>query len=353
LPFLVTKIIKKVLRRKKMKIKIISILAVMMILLGCGMFAAPAATPTLQATKPPLGIGSQKTSDKDGMLIVYVPEGNFQMGTTDEQYPKVLQMCVQTGATQGDCETSLKEEKPAHTVWLDAYWIDRTDVSNAQFQGFVNASNYKSDAEKVGQSYVYDVPSKKWVETAGADWKHPRGPQSSVSGLQNHPVVQISWNDAAAYCQWAGRSLPTEAQWEKAARGTDGRIFPWGNLNPAGNLLNFSDKNLDDSLSDKSIDDGYQLTSPVGNYPDGASPYGALDMAGNVWQWTSGWDGPYNNADQRNPTGPVSGESRVRRGGSWVDDIYNVRSAYRFPASPTNSTPNSGFRCADSAAPSN
>ena len=189
------------------RIKIMSILAIMIIVLGCGMFTQPAATPTPQATKPSLGTGSKKTSDKDGMVMVYVPEGNFQMGTTDEQYPKVLQMCVKTGATQADCETWLKkEEKPAHTVWLDAYWIDRTDVSNAQFQGFVNDSSYKSDAEKAGQSYVYDVSSKKWVETAGADWKHPQGPQSSLNGLQNHPVVQISWNDAAAYCQWARRA---------------------------------------------------------------------------------------------------------------------------------------------------
>jgi serine/threonine-protein kinase len=297
---------------------------------------APTVAPPTKAPEPTkaptLGIGSPQVSDKDGMTLLYVPAGEFLMGSAD-----------------GDSD-AYSDEKPQHKVTLDAFWIDRTEVTNAMFAKFVAAARYKTDAEKAGKARAFDPTSKQWAETAGADWQHPRGPGSDIAGLEQHPVAQVSWNDATAYCAWAGRRLPTEAEWEKAARGTDGRKFPWGNQNVAGDLLNFADRNLDVSWADKSINDGYQFTAPVGSYPKGASPYGALDMAGNVWEWVADWynETYYQNAPAQNPKGPDSGQYRVLRGGSWHIEPGLVRAADRVRDNPENRYDLLGFRCARS-----
>jgi len=283
-------------------------------------------------TPTPSGIGSTWTSPADGMGLVYVPAGEFTMGSA---------------GSDGDADD---DEKPQHKVYLDAYWIDRTEVTNAMFAQFVAAAGYKTDAEKAGKGYVFNPTSKGWEETAGADWQHPRGPGSDLAGLDAHPVVQVSWNDAAAYCAWAGRRLPTEAEWEKAARGTDGRKFPWGNQTVAGDLLNFADRNLDVDWADKNVDDGYQFTAPVGSYPKGASPYGALDMAGNVWEWAADWydEKYYASSPVASPKGPDTGQYRVLRGGSWDYDQRFVRAASRNRNDPENRNDLIGFRCARS-----
>jgi len=303
----------------------------------------PTATPIPPTPTPALGIGSTLVSDKDGMKLVYVPAGNLLMGSTDAQVSQAQKEDAQ-------CSSCFNEEKLQHTVYLDAYWIDQTDVTNALFAKFVAATGYQTDAEKAGSGYAFDPASDNWAYTKGANWQHPRGPNSDLQGLDQHPVVQVSWNDATAYCQWAGRRLPTEAEWEKAARGTDGRIYPWGNQPVAGNLLNFADKNLNVSWADKTIDDGYQYTSPVGHYPDGASPYGALDMAGNVWQWVNDrFSGTYySSSPAKNPTGPTSGPNRGLRGGAWVNVIWSVRAAIRGGGPPDNRDDFGGFRCARS-----
>jgi formylglycine-generating enzyme required for sulfatase activity len=324
----------------KLSTKSIKIIFLLGILTACSSKISPTATNAPQSTisvaptqilTPQIGIGSIQVSPQDGMKMVFVPAGEFKMGS----------------------DTEPGEEKPLHTVNLDAFWIDQTEVTNTQFELFVKDSGYKTDAEKGGGSVVFNIITKKMEPVKSANWKHPQGVESSLNGLENHPVVQISWNDATAYCKWAGRRLPTEAEWEKAARGLYKNIYPWGNMPPAGNLLNFADKNLPANQSDNSIDDGYQFTSPVGNYPSGASPYDALDMAGNVWEWVSDWYALdyYKESPVYNPQGPLSGSNRVLRGGSWGDIGINNRSDNRLNAIPNSRGPSVGYRCAMSANP--
>jgi formylglycine-generating enzyme required for sulfatase activity len=259
----------------------------------------PTATPipTLAPDETPVA-GSAIISEKDGMKMVYVPAGEFLMGSPDSK--------------------GSSDEHPQHTVYLDAFWIDRTEVTNAMYQKCVAA-----DACPPNSDY-------------GSDFND-----------LDQPVVGVSWNDAQAYCQWADRRLPTEAEWEKAARETDGRTYPWGNVFD-GSKLNYCDKNCSYNWKDEGSDDGYQYTAPVGSYPAGASPYGALDMAGNVWEWVGDWyvRDYYVRSPDRNPTGPDSGQSRVLRGGSWNNAQINVRSANRINLAPVNRDNNFGFRCA-------
>ena len=174
------------------------------------------------------------------------------------------------------------------------------------------------------------------------------GRADNLNGLDDHPVVQISWNDATAYCRWAGGDLPTEAQWEKAARGVDGRIYPWGDQAPAGNLLNSADRSLDVTWADKSIDDGYQFTAPVGHYPAGKSFYGALDMAGNVWEWVRDWydDKYYASSPARNPENTTESGARILRGGSWNNEVLDLRASNRLSSIPVKRDEVFGFRCA-------
>lgn len=256
-----------------------------------------------------------QVSDKDGMTLLYVPASEFKMGAASSD-------------TQANAD-----EKPQHTVYLDAFWIDQTEVTNAMFKKFIDATSYKTDAEKQGSGYVFDVTTQLWSDTNGANWQHPRGPSSNLNGLENHPVVQVSWNDAKAYCQWAGGDLPTEAQWEKAARGTDGRLYPWGNDTPDKTRLNYNLEVWD--------------TTSVGIYPTGTSPYGALDMAGNVWEWVRDWyDGKYYGSPlARNPENTTESGVRVLRGGSWFYGASDVRASNRFSNVPVIRYINYGFRC--------
>lgn len=237
-----------------------------------------------------LGIGSTMNSEADGMTMVYIPAGEFLMGSKE-----------------GDADAD-DDEFPQHTVYLTAYWIDRMEVTNAQYQKCVseNACDEPGDT-----AYFND------------------------SNYRDHPVVHIDWYDAQAYCGWAGRRLPTEAQWEKAARGTDGRTYPWG-------------EGMNCNLANYGGCDEVPKTSPAGHYPEGASLYKVLDMAGNVWEWAADrYDSSYyGRSPTENPTGPKDGFHRVLRGGSWLNDVRLARSAYRLNGNPDAMFNDIGFRCA-------
>jgi len=291
----------------------------------------PTAPPTPEPAAPPacLESGQVWAAPVDGMSLVCVPAGNFLMGSTDQDVDAAY------------------DEKPQHTVYLDAFWLDRTEVTNEQFARFVAATGYRTTAEVEGWGYVFD--SRGRVEMSGADWRHPFGPTSDLSGRSSHPVVQVSWQDAQAYCAWAGRQLPTEAQWQKAARGGDGRLYPWGNTFDC-RLGNFDDEvSLDPYVVPGGTNcDGYPETSPVGAFPSGASPYGLLDMAGNVFEWTADWYAELYYSSQatwQNPLGPPGGDYRVLGGGSWRSVSWNVRTAFRAANLPEHRLVDRGFRC--------
>ncbi len=261
-------------------------------------------------------------SDIDSMVMVYVPAGEFQMGSSDY----------------------LSDEEPAHMVYLDAFWIDQTEVTNEMFTYFVLDAGYVTDAEIEEASKVYQ--DFLWQTVNGANWEHPFGVDTDISERMQHPVVHVSWNDASAYCEWAGRRLPTEAEWEKAASWDADverqRVYPWGNVIDE-TYANYKEyKDFDNFVGD---------TVPVGSYEKGESFYGAQDMAGNVLEWVADWYDReyYSVSPTSNPLGPSSGESRVQRGGSWAERSHYLETRNRFASHPGVAENTVGFRCAVSA----
>lgn len=232
---------------------------------------------------------------RDGAEMVLIPAGEFWMGSDD-----------------GDAD-----EKPRRRVYLDAFSIDKYEVTNTLYKPSMDATRYPAPSH--------------WTNT------------SFNSSAQ--PVVGVSWYEAEAYCRWAGKRLPTEAEWEKAARGTDGRKYPWGNEEPDNSKANYGQP-LSGGPAARLV--GKRKTTPVGSYPSGVSTYGVHDMAGNVWEWVADWyDGNYyQRAPGRNPKGPDSGQFRVFRGGSWIDDPGSARSSNRLWSHPGDRFSHVGFRCA-------
>ncbi len=235
------------------------------------------------------------------------------------------------------------DEFPQHEVYLDAYWIDQTEVTNAMFAAFLNAKGNQSEG---GETWLDADGKDVLIEWRDSEWR-PK------SGFEDHPVIEVTWYGARAYCQWAGARLPTEAEWEKAARGDDSRWYPWGDVFDCSKG-NFDDEKILDGYVVPGGEgcDGFYLTAQVKSFAAGASPYAVYDMAGNVWEWVSDWYASdyYENSPQSNPQGPTSGESRVFRGGSWSYSLFYVRSANRGRFSPDVTSPDNGFRCARSAA---
>ena len=264
----------------------------------------------------------------DGAVLVYLPAGDYLMGSPEG-----------SAGAQAD-------EMPQHWVSLGASWIDLSEVTSAMFARFVQATGYVTEAERAGSGSV--LTGDTWGVVAGADWRHPLGAGSSLDGLEQHPVTLVSWSDAASYCAWAGRRLPTEAEWEYAGRGAlDGALYPWGNADLSGSRANFADASLGTGWADLTINDGWRLSAPVGSYPDGASPFGVLDLAGNVWEWVQDWydPGAYAAPAAANPGGPAQGSGRILRGGGWSHAWSALRLAARRSDDPAARSADVGFRC--------
>lgn len=254
-------------------------------------------------------------------------------------------------------------ETPVHPVRVDGFRIDATQVTTTQFASFVDATDYRTEAEAYGTSAVFHLLVKArqadvlgravgapwWLNVKGADWAHPAGPSSSWTDVPDHPVVHVSWNDAQAYCAWAGRRLPTEAEWEYAARGgLAGKRYAWGDdLTPGGeHRCNIWQGTFP---THNTQDDGFLGTAPVKAFAP--NRYGLYEVAGNVWEWCNDWFQLkyYRNAPRDNPMGPTIGAGRVMRGGSYLcHESYcnRYRVAARTSNTPESSSGNCGFRTA-------
>lgn len=267
------------------------------------------------------------------------------------------------GSDQG-----LPDESPAHELRLSGFWMDRFEVTNEEYKQFTEATGYKTFSEKVGDSLVFSSPEQNhamrmgpldwWKLEQAADWKSPQGQGSSIEGKLDHPVVHVNYDDAAAYCQWKDKELPTEAQFEYAARGgKTGKIYSWGNqpLQETGKVSNTWQGNFP---LENDAADGYLTTAPVGSFP--ANDFGFHDLSGNVWEWVQDWYHPqyYAMSPSRNPSGVAEADSidpnepsiakRSIRGGSFLcaeNYCSGFRVSARMPADPITATNHTGFRC--------
>ena len=297
-----------------------------------------------------------------GVGMNWIPAGKFTMGSNDGQ----------------------PDEKPLHDVKLKGFWMDRYEVTNNQFEKFVEATRYVTTAERapdpalfpgapkenlVPGSVVFTPPEQVislndhmqwWKYVPGASWRHPQGPQSDLNGLGEHPVVHVSYDDAEAYAKWAGKRLPTEAEWEYAARGgLEQNPYPWGRERfPKGLWM----MNIWQGVFPKENkrEDGFHFSAPVGSFPPNG--YGLHDMAGNVWEWVADWyrHDYYSKSPRENPKGPSDSfdpdepglQKRISRGGSYLcSDMYckGYRPSARMKCTPDTGLSHTGFRCAKDA----
>ena len=281
--------------------------------------------------------------------FVLIPAGIFTMGTDD-----VPPSMAQDG------------EGPARKVKVSEFYIQKYEVSNADFAKFVTETEYVTEAETFGDSFVFEPLLSQevqeeitqavkdapwWLPVKQAFWRQPEGKDSKIAERGDHPVVHISWNDASAYCQWKDSRLPTEAEWEYAARGgLEGRLFPWGN-SPTPKGKHWMNIWQGEFPFNNSLDDGYFGTAPIDSYHP--NKFGLFNMAGNVWEWVSDWWTTRHSRElSKDPQGPSSGTDKVKKGGSYMchkEYCYRYRCSARSMNTPDSSSSNLGFRCAKSS----
>ncbi len=301
-------------------------------------------TPTIPFIRTPSVIDAHALTQFENM--VQLPGGTFNMGTnTQEGFP-------------------LDGEGPVRPVTVSPFQIDRFPVTNEVFWRFIDGTGYRTEAEQFGWSFVFWslIPSDRrdeliedtvavapwWCKVSGANWKNPEGPDSNIASRLDHPVVHVSWNDCVAYSEWANKRLPTEAEWEYAARGgLDQKLYPWGDeLTPEGkhmcNIWQGEFPNID------TAEDGYAGTCPVDAFPP--NQYGLYSVAGNTWEWCADWFSTeaHSKGINQNPTGPLQGQTKTMKGGSFLchrSYCNRYRVAARTSNTPDSSASNIGFRC--------
>ncbi|HEX8423866.1 MAG TPA: formylglycine-generating enzyme family protein [Pyrinomonadaceae bacterium] len=270
-------------------------------------------------------------------------------GTTVPAPAPAGMVLIEGGTFRMGSDAEMPDESPAHQVSVNSFWMDRDEVTVGEFARFVEATGYTTEAEQFGWSGVFDIESGEWRRSDGANWRRPEGPEAAAAAT-DEPVTQVSYADASAYALWAGKRLPTEAEWEYAARGgLQGKRYAWGDeLRPQGGPAanwwqgKFPERNTGE--------DGFAARAPVGSFAP--NNYGLRDVGGNVWEWCADWyaAGYYAaHAPKENPRGPDAGTERVIRGGSWMcSENYctNYRVAARGHTAPDSGLNNLGFRCA-------
>jgi len=334
--------------------------------LGCGDNAKK--SPVQFPQKYPKGARREIVTEKDGATMVLIPAGEFIMGSTETE-------AKDAEKRWGLAEGTLKSETPQHIVFVDAFYIDKYEVTNAQYKKFVDETGHPTPSVPTMEEVLLtfrnelrdeaDAISARQSEKTYRElrrrlkpwaWKNETYPE----GKANHPVVLVSWYDAVAYAKWANKRLSTEAEWEKAARGTDGRIYPWGNewdaskCNSAERIAKKALPNLQASLlwfgewkKISPTESARNTTVPVGSYKSGKSPFGIYDMAGNAFEWCMDWydEDYYAKSPKREPTGPATGSTCVLRGGSWNYPGFKLRTTYRNKHAPEVGGSPNGFRC--------
>jgi sulfatase modifying factor 1 len=376
-----------------MKVRMVEIGLVAVTTLGLGALAAPALFRTIQTTTRghPEVVRTERPSDVTSPASTTASARSESTITPEKRPPGPAPegMVWVPGGTfwMGSDDASTLDAKPVHEVTVSALWMDRTEVTNRQFARFVKETAYLTIAERppdpkdfpdappeklVPGSIVFTPPAGRvalddplvwWSYVPGANWRHPEGPKTNIDGKDDYPVVQICWYDAVAYAKWAGKRLPTEAEWELAARGGKVRArYVWGDDPLPGGKWQaniwegrFPEQN--------STDDGFARTAPVATFP--ANGFGLYDIAGNVWEWCSDWYRPgYETRAGRDPTGPVSSYDpdepgvlkRVQRGGSFLcSDQYctNYLPGARGKGAADSAASHIGFRCVRPPAPAN
>jgi formylglycine-generating enzyme required for sulfatase activity len=235
-------------------------------------------------------------------------------------------------------------ERLVHTVTVSGFEIDRYEVSNGEFAEFVDATGHVTDPERSGQGWHWNG---RWHPVTGANWRAPHGSDAGLTSRRDHPVVQVSWNDARAYCEWRQARLPTEAEWERAARGSGDRLFAWGDEAPQGKGISRAGYGADECCRADDRD-GHLYTAPVGSFPLGRSPFGIEDMTGNVWEWVQDSFDPqfYARSSANDPINEVPHAKKVIRGGGWGNNPWGLRATLRHANPPDIGLSMVGFRCA-------